>query len=209
MFNVKEMIVSGIKSIVGFVKDKAIAFAGFIAKASFTNIAKYAVGAGIAIGTVVMTLKFFRDKLNMIRSKENKNPVEKILDLNFYNYRKKRKLHPGMKKVSKVLYNDKPRRDHKLYGWANSFVDKYEEKYGKLDRWAYDDPASETWWDENIRFMYDDGREDPSVTERVDSFLDNFFNGDTMGHKDPDYDGDLRNVWDYGCLHGFGCDYDY
>lgn len=200
---IKDMIMNGIQTIAGFVKEKAIAVVGFLAKASFASVAKYAIGAGVAIGTVIMTLKFFRDKINMARSNENKTPVEKALDKNYSDYRKKKNLHPGMRKVAKTLFNDKKRRTSEKYGWVKDFVRDYEKKHGKMDPYAYNDPASSTWWDENIRFMYDDGRVDLDPIERADRFFDNFFNTDVDGYKSDDYDGHLRNVWDYGCLHGW------
>lgn len=203
---IKDMIINGFKTVVGFVKEKAIAIADFFAKASFASIAKYAVGAGVAIGTVLMTLKFFRDKINMIRS-NNRTHMERALSKNYSDYREKKKLHPGMRRVAKVLFNDKKRRSSEKYGWVKEFVRDFEKKHGKMDPFAYDDPASSTWWDENIRFMYDDDCENVDPLKRANEFFDNFFNNEVDGYKSKDYDGDLRNVWDFGCLHGWEAEY--
>ena len=63
---IKDIALGGLKTAVSFLKAKAIKIAGFIAEASFSSIAKYAIGAGVAIGTVLMTLKFFKDKFTML-----------------------------------------------------------------------------------------------------------------------------------------------
>ena len=201
---IKDFVVGGLKSAVTFVKEKAIAIGGFIAKASFKSIAKYAVGAGVAIGTVIMTLKFFKEKFTMSRSQENKTPVDKMLDRNYNDYRNRRKLHRGMRRVSDILYNDKHRKATEKYSWVNEFIKRHEKKYGPMDGYAYDDPAGRTWWDENIHYMWDETPDDRTIREKVDDFYENFFNGNVDGYKSDDYEGDLRNVWDYGCMRGWG-----
>ena len=201
---IKDIALGGLKTAVSFLKAKAIKIAGFIAEASFSSIAKYAIGAGVAIGTVLMTLKFFKDKFTMLHSKEGKTPVEQILDRNYSDHRNKKRLHRGMRKVSELLFNDKPRKATDKYGWVNDFIKRHEKKYGPMDGYHYDNPAGKTWWEENIRYMYDDVPDNRTVREKVDDFFDNFFNGNVDGYKDDDYEYDLRNVWDYGCMHGWG-----
>lgn len=204
-----------------FVKTKVVSIGKFIigaiGGASIGSIAKFAVGAGCGVAALVMALKLFKDRIHSKKDAEKeKTPVEKILDINYADYRKKGTLHRRMKKVSSEAWTDLCRKPHKRvkYGWLKNFIKDVEKRNGKIyvdDDYDFDfsDTASRDWWHENCNFCWDTDRPKKSVRERYDEFCDYFFNNNVDGEKDDDYDEDLHNVWEFGRLHGWNSNYDY
>lgn len=202
---IKTFVCGGIKAAVSFVKEKAIEIAGFVAKASFVSIAKYAVGAGVAVATVFATLRFLKEKYTMAvagRSSEPA-PVDRGLNANYHDRRKARQLHPKLRRVVEDALNYKTNRRTKKYGWVNDFIAKYESKHGELDPYSCNSPASREWWEDNIRFSYDDTTVDHRTPQqKMWDFIENYDEEKINGCKPDWYDQDLRDVWDYSWRFG-------
>lgn len=146
---IKELLVAGFT----FVKEAAKKVVGkvveFVAGANIVTLGKAAVGAGIVLGTAVMVVNFFKEKYNMMKkAKEEKQPVDQILDQNYTDYRKKPALRRvrGMRKVSDTIYTDKPRKKkrtsmkNKDYKWIKKFIKKSSKKDKKRAK-------KKTFWD--------------------------------------------------------------
>lgn len=147
--NFMELIKTGLS----FVKDKAFGLFGLIAKANIMSVAKFAVGVGVAVGTGVMVLKFFRDKFNMIRQRsfsQKKSPADNALNKNFFDQRRSRELHPKMRKVTKTLWNKDTRHGEQKYGFLRKVIHDYEKDHGKMDAYDYRNPASREWWEDRF-----------------------------------------------------------
>lgn len=123
---IKELLLKA----VGFIKEKAAAAVAAIAGVSMMTVAKFAVAAGVTIGTAIMVIKFFKDKFEMLVCGNDSMPIERNLDRNYYDYRKRRTLHREMKEVSKNLWDDTPRRGHS-YGWMDEFEEDIIEDDNK------------------------------------------------------------------------------
>lgn len=118
------MIKEALVKAFGFVKGIASKAVSVVAGVSMMTVAKFAVAAGLTIGTAILVIKFFKDKFKMLTSNNvSKTPIEKNLDRNFADYRKRRTLHREMEEVSETLWDDTPRRGEG-YGWMDEFEDE-------------------------------------------------------------------------------------
>ena len=119
------------KEVVCIAAAKAVE--GFLAL-SLTEVAKVGILVGAAAVTVYGVYKFFKNKKKVMNDENQKNPYEKVRDVDYADVRNQKQLHPTVKKAVKKAFKKelKPRYNskYKISKKARKALKKSKNHFG-------------------------------------------------------------------------------